>query len=125
MNSGPVLEKAGLGAQLGPQLHTPAPSRGSHNLFHETPNRLLRARHRQHLTLACTRVPPKRCRTNTPSDQPQTISEQETISFTNSVSKGRSWQAQNPAEVNCALCGQNLHSSSYAVVGVVPHSYIA
>lgn len=58
-------------------------------------------------------------RTNRPSDQHQSTSEQDPISFTNSVSKKRSLQAPNPAMVNCASCGQ--HSSLHTVIGVEPH----
>lgn len=54
--------------------------------------------------------------------QLQRTSEQDRISFTSSMSKGRSRQAPNPIEMNSTSYGQQLHSSSHAVVGVEPHS---
>ena len=90
-----------------------------------SPNRLPRASHRQHLILVCTRVPPKRLRTYTPSGQLQTTLQQDPISFTSSVSKGKSRMAPNSAEVNSHSCVQHLHGSSHTVDGVEPHSKLA
>lgn len=60
--------------------------------------RLLRARHRQCLTVAHTRETSRRPRTNSPSGQLQTTVEQDPRSFTNSTSESSSQQALNSAE---------------------------
>ena len=68
-------------------------------------------------------VPPKRSRTNTPSGQFKTTSEQYPVSSTNSTSKGRSWQVSKPTEASSTSCGQHLHSS-LNTVRVQLHSHL-
>ena len=63
---------------------------------------------------------PRGPKTNTPRGQLQKISEQGPISFIRGISKGRPQQALDPAEVNSALFGHHLQSSSYIVVSVDP-----
>ncbi|KAF6114677.1 hypothetical protein HJG60_010630 [Phyllostomus discolor] len=118
-----MLVKACLVTQLDPYCTHPTPVKAaSHRGSCIAPNRLPRARCAQHLSLACARVLPKRLQTNTNSGQLQTTSEQDPISFTNSISKGRAQQAPHPCEVNSAFCCHFLHSSSRAVVIAEPHS---
>ena len=63
---GPVLVKASFGAQLSPSHMHPGPAEAAINCRSlVAPNRLVKASHRQRITLACTRVPSKRSRTNT------------------------------------------------------------
>ena len=84
--------EASFGVQLGPaHMHTgpTVPATNYESLI--APNRWPRFSHRKHLTLVCTRVPPKRPRTNTPCDHLQRI-EQDPINFTSSIFKGRSCQ---------------------------------
>lgn len=50
--------------------------------------------------MACTRVPLKRPRSKTSSDQLQKTSKQDPTNFTNSTSKGRAQQELNSAEAN-------------------------
>ena len=74
------------------------------------PNRLPRANHKKCLTLFCTRDNPKRLQ-NTPSGDIQAVSKQDKISFTNSISKGRSHQAPDLVDANFISWGQqSVHS---------------
>lgn len=52
-------------------------------------NRSLRASKKQHVILACTRVPAKKPRIKIASGWHQTTSEQDQIIFTNSISEGK------------------------------------
>ena len=112
---GPVLVKASCGAQLGPSHVHPGPKEAitSCGLL-VAPNRLPRASHRQCPTLVSTRSLPRGPEPTHPVAS-YTISEQDPVSFTNSISKGRPLQAPEPAEANSTLCGQHLHSSLYTV----------
>ena len=66
--------------------------------------------HRQHLTLACTRVH-QNPRTNLPSGLFQTTSELDLISFTSSIFKEIFQHVPDPPGANSALSGQHLQSS--------------
>ena len=77
------------------------------------PHRLSMAIHRQCLTLTTPESLLRGPRTNIPSGLLQKTSEQDSISFTTGMFKGRSWQASNSTVVNFALCGQHLHKSLY------------
>ena len=121
---GPVIIKTALCAELGPSCTQLGPAEAATNCgTFCSSKQVARANHRQIQILASTRVSPSRGpRTNTTSGQLQSTLEQDPISFTSGTSKGRSWQAPDPAEVNSASQGQHLHSSSYTVVLVDAHS---
>ena len=108
----PVLEKAGLGAaeaatNCGPLCTSKQVAPGQPQA---TPD------------IHLHQSPSQGAQNQQPSGQLQTTSEQDPISFTSSISKGRSLQALDPAEANPALCAQHLHSISHAVIGGDPHS---
>lgn len=117
-----VLVEASLNAQLGSSSTHLEPEEAAISVdCFVVSNRLPRATSRQHLILTCTRVPPKRPQNQQKTGQHQTTSEHNPISFTSSISKERSQQAPDlPRQI--PLRAQALHSSSYIVVRVGPHS---
>lgn len=118
--SGLVLVKAGLSSRLSPAHVQPSPTDTAANCGSLlASNRLPRARHRLHLTSACSTVPAKRPRTNTSRGQLQTTSEQDLTHFPQSVSKGRSQQALPSAEAHSAFLFFPFLSSFL----FIPHSH--
>lgn len=94
--------------------HAPRPSIGSHKQWiADSSKQVARASHKQHLTLACTRIHPKRPRINTPRGHLQTATEQGPISFTGENPKGDLGRHQ-------VLLGEfcSVHSSLHIVLGV-------
>lgn len=89
LSLGLVLVKAGLGVQLGTFCMHPGEATTNYGSLVAS-KRLMQASHRQCLILVCTRVLPKRPRSNTPRDQLQITLEKNPVSFTSSMSKERS-----------------------------------
>ena len=108
---GMVREKEKFGVQLGPAcMHPRLAEAPTYFGLLVAPNRLPRANHKKCLTLFCTRDNPKRLQ-NTPSGDIQAVSKQDKISFTNSISKGRSHQAPDLVDANFISWGQqSVHS---------------